>query len=175
MFFFLKLFFLRSAVAPTNQNRWGLNLFPFPLVYFSRVDESTCYISMQVPSVLPNAVVFYLWLHDYVRPCMTMSTPPPPSLLTSIPSILFAAVHSYERHAILEWFSTCASSGRPPSSPMTGEEIRSGDLTSNLTLKSRIQVGGSGSLAPAVYACIRRAGERENLASFCFWSFVRAA
>ncbi|CAN0464820.1 unnamed protein product, partial [Laminaria digitata] len=48
---------------------------------------------------------------------------------------------SYERHAILEWFSACTSSGRPHSSPMTGEEISSGDVTSNLTLKSRIQVG----------------------------------
>ena len=48
---------------------------------------------------------------------------------------------SYERHAILEWFSACASNGRRPSSPMTGEEIRSGDVTSNLALKSRIQVG----------------------------------
>ncbi|CAM9170968.1 unnamed protein product, partial [Laminaria digitata] len=47
--------------------------------------------------------------------------------------------HSYERHAILEWFSTCDSNGRPPSSPMTGEDICSGDVTSNLTLKSRIQ------------------------------------
>ena len=48
---------------------------------------------------------------------------------------------SYERHAILEWFSACTSGGRPHSSPMTGEEISSGDVTSNLTLKSRIQVG----------------------------------
>ena len=58
---------------------------------------------------------------------------------------------------------------------MTGEEIRSGDVTSNLTLKSRIQVGVR--VARAGCVCTYSTGESGKLADFeldviCMRSFV---
>ncbi|CAM9406547.1 unnamed protein product [Ectocarpus sp. 13 AM-2016] len=47
--------------------------------------------------------------------------------------------HSYERHAILEWFAVCRTNSRPPTSPMTSAAVHSESVTSNHALKGRIQ------------------------------------
>eukprot|EP00903_Cladosiphon_okamuranus_P014066 g13074.t1 len=53
--------------------------------------------------------------------------------------VVAADGHSYERHAILEWFEACRRDSRPPTSPMTGQAMASEDVTCNRALKSRIQ------------------------------------
>lgn len=52
----------------------------------------------------------------------------------------YVRFNSYERHAVLEWFSACRANGRPLASPMTGANIANGMVTNNFALKTSIQV-----------------------------------